>query len=195
MGPRPPAVVGPPRRAHLPLCRSALQAPRPSPSARGLLRRRLGRSRNRARNLVRGRGRVGSRLQLGARVLRYVGEIGRQSWRPNGRRFRLGSIVVWFGHGVSPRRDVRLTGSALVCSDGLLGRIDWFEAMRAPGERHLSRQVAWDLLPKQPGGPPSSSRRIFDPAPQTERQPPRLHLLWRGGYSGRLARAEPIPPA
>ena len=33
------------RRAHLPLCRSALQAPRPSPSARGLLQRRLGRSR------------------------------------------------------------------------------------------------------------------------------------------------------
>src|ERR1700733_349977 len=57
-----------------------------------------------ARNLVGGRGRVRRRLQLGAGVLRDVGEIGRQSWRPNGRRFGLGSIVVWFGHGVSPGR-------------------------------------------------------------------------------------------
>ena len=57
------------------------------PIGAGLLRRRLGRSRNRARDLVRGRGRVGRRLELGARVLRCVGEIGRQSWRPNGRRF------------------------------------------------------------------------------------------------------------
>jgi hypothetical protein len=55
-----------------------------------------------ARNLIGGRGRVRRRLQLGARVLRDVGEIGRQSWRPNGQRFGLGSIVVWFGHGVSP---------------------------------------------------------------------------------------------
>src|ERR1700733_10379231 len=62
----------------------------------------------RARYLVGGRRRVRRRLQLGARILRDVGEIGRQSWRPNGRRFGLGSIVVWFGHGVSPR-DARLT--------------------------------------------------------------------------------------
>src|ERR1700733_6499351 len=57
-----------------------------------------------ARNLVGGRGRVRRRLQLGAGVLRDVGEIGRQSWRPNGRRFGLGSIVGWFGHGFSPER-------------------------------------------------------------------------------------------
>jgi hypothetical protein len=77
---------------------------------RGLFLRRVipsvgfGRSRRRACNLIWGRERVGSRLQLGAGVLRDVGEIGRQSWRPNGRRFGLGSIVVRFGHGVRPRR-------------------------------------------------------------------------------------------
>lgn len=80
----------------------------------------LSRSGRRAGNLVRGRGRVRRRLQVGARVLRDVGEIGRQSCWPNGRRFGPGSIVVWFGHGVSPR-DTRPTGSSLVCSDKLLG--------------------------------------------------------------------------
>jgi hypothetical protein len=35
--------------------------------------------------------------------LRDVGEVGRQSWRPDGRRFGLVSIVVWFGHGLIPK--------------------------------------------------------------------------------------------
>jgi hypothetical protein len=63
----------------------------------------LSRSRRPARNLVWGRGRVRRRLQLGARVLRDIGEIGRQSWRPHGRRFVLGSLAVWLGHCVSPQ--------------------------------------------------------------------------------------------
>jgi hypothetical protein len=41
-----------------------------------------------------------------------------------------------------------------------------------------------ELAPRKPGGPPSRRRRLFYPAPQTKRQPPRLILLWRGGYSG-----------
>ena len=68
----------------------------------------LGGIEGRARNLVGGRGRVRRRLQLGAGVLRDVGEIGRQSWRPNGRRFGLGSIVVWLGMALV-LEDVRLT--------------------------------------------------------------------------------------
>jgi hypothetical protein len=59
--------------------------------------------RRRSRNLVWGRRRVGSRLQIGTGALPDVGEIGRQSWGPNGRRFRLGSIFVRFGHGVRSR--------------------------------------------------------------------------------------------
>src|ERR1700729_1813108 len=62
---------------------------------------------SRARKLICGGRRAGGRLQLGTRVLWDVGEIGRQNRRPNGRRFGLGNVIVWFGHGVSPR-DVRL---------------------------------------------------------------------------------------
>src|ERR1700722_2351824 len=82
----PPPLLGHAARSSAPVPQRG-GGPASIPPARGLLRRGLGRSRNRARNLVRGRGRVGRRLQFGARVLRYVGEIGRQSWRPNGRRF------------------------------------------------------------------------------------------------------------
>jgi hypothetical protein len=49
--------------------------------------------------------------------------------------------------------------------------------------RPSSRRLAWDLLTKQPGGTPSSSRRIFDPAPQTE-PAPAFEPPWRGGYFG-----------
>ena len=61
------------------------------------------RSRHCTRNLVWGRRRVGSRLQIGTGVLPDVGEIGRQGWRPHGRQFQLQSIVVRFGHGVRSR--------------------------------------------------------------------------------------------
>jgi len=46
-----------------------------------------------------------------------VGEIWRQSWRSNGRRFGVGSsLVVGFGHGVCPQ-EVRLTRVESVCSE------------------------------------------------------------------------------
>jgi hypothetical protein len=52
--------------------------------------------------------------------LRDIGEIGRQSWRPHGRRFVLGSLAVWWGIA-SVLKTLRLTGSNLVCSDERLG--------------------------------------------------------------------------
>ena len=51
------------------------------------------------------------------------GKSGGQSCRPNRRGFKLGSIVVWFGHGVNPR-DMRLTrveGLNQAKASGLLG--------------------------------------------------------------------------
>jgi hypothetical protein len=47
---------------------------------------------------------------------------------------------------VSPRRDVRLTGPNLVCSDELLGPIDWLAAMRGLGERRgrIDGLEAWE---------------------------------------------------
>jgi hypothetical protein len=46
--------------------------------------------------------------------------------------------ALWpFGWGIaSVLKTLRLTGSNLVCSDELLGRIDWVAAMRGPGESY-----------------------------------------------------------
>ena len=51
------------------------------------------------------------------------GKSGRQSWRPDERRFGLASYrgLVWAWHSSS---DVRLTRANLVCSDGSLGLLD-----------------------------------------------------------------------
>jgi len=65
--------------------------------------------------------------------LRDVGEIGRESWRANGRRFGPGHIVVWFGHGTSPR-DTRQT-RAEPRLFRLAPRRDRLKALRCPGGR------------------------------------------------------------
>jgi hypothetical protein len=120
--------------------------------------------------LVGGRRRVRRRLQLGARILRDVGEIGRQSWRPNGRRFAPGSIVVWLGHGVSPQ-DVGLTRSNLVCSNELLGVIDQLAAMRA------GREVRRRDQPRREG--------------ITERAQPAVFEVWDGIRFSSVTRTRP----
>ena len=45
---------------------------------------------------------------------------GRQSWRSNGQRFGLASILVWFRHGLVLKRGDK-PRSYLVCSDELPG--------------------------------------------------------------------------
>jgi hypothetical protein len=78
--------------------------------------------RRRTCNFVGRRGRIRLRLQLGTRVLRNVGEIGRQGWRPNGRRLGPGlrCCVVSIGHGVRPRKRKANTARGAVVPDEAL---------------------------------------------------------------------------
>jgi hypothetical protein len=127
----------------------------------------VGRSWRCTRNLVWGRGGVRRRLQPGARVL---GMSGKSGGRVGGLTGGGSFWTLWpFGWGIAPLlKTLRLTGSNLVCSDELLGRIEWLAAMRGPGERRgrIDGLEVWDGAITS--GSNSPARALIDPANNRE---------------------------